>query len=140
MSAEYDFDIDGLRQRVEAATKLREDHVWNFAKLICPDFVKTEKSTAQRFRALVNANALFEALAIMLEEHLIAARLDLIQRAKQGWKCQTSQYHHGNALIARGFHTDLPAACLISLLSLQQQALRGIAPAKIDQATNASER
>ncbi len=111
-------NTNDLRQRLQNGTRLREDHIWSLAKQSFPQLCSTNNPAGKRFDALLQANALVDALLLAVSALQPSVSLEAIRRTYHGWLCSTSLVVDGALRKAVGRHADMEGAVFIALLAI----------------------
>lgn len=114
-------DLAILDGRIAQARILREHHVWEAAKALTLDQPKPGTEPAsQRFAALMEADALVDAVLLMVELAKPRRSIGSISHGGKCWACTLRCERDGADHSFEAKHADLAAALLGSLLRSYQ--------------------
>lgn len=123
---ESDKDLALLADRIANARILREHHVWAAAKVLSLDAGRA--SSGRRFAALMDAEALLDAVLLLVSRAEPARSVDAIINDEGRWICSMRSDPPQPARRFKAGHADLAAAVLCSLLMSFQASGRRRAP------------
>jgi hypothetical protein len=117
-------NLTDLRRRLQNGTRLREDHLWVLAKQAFPQLCSTHNTSGKRFEALLQANALLDALLLAVSALRPSVCLKTMRRTGDGWMCSASFANDAASWKAVGRHADLEGAVFIALLAILKRLRR----------------
>ena len=114
-------DTASLQNRILNGSKVREEHVWSFMKGVLPELCSPDNSAGRRFRVLLQANAIFDALLLAISAQSPPVSLETLRRTDRGWFCSTSVMLGGSRRKSTALHEDLESALFLALLTLSKR-------------------
>ena len=86
-----------------------------------PELCSPDHSVGKRFRALLQANAIFDALLLAISAQNPPVSLEALRRTNRGWFCSTSVMLGGSLRKSTALHEDLEGALFLALLTLSKR-------------------
>ena len=110
-------DTTTLQDRILNGSKVREEHIWCFTKHAFPELCSADNILGKRFRTLLQANAIFDALLLAISAQNPPVGLEALRRTSRGWVCSASIRLGVSPKKVTAIHRDLEGALFLALLS-----------------------